>query len=163
MPHSETTRRATSPAASPMDWTSNLLTSDAEITYLIDRVRRIAVLGIKPESAAGHPAHEVPRVEQALGFTVIPVPVHYPDVTEILGEPVYRTLASVPPPIDLVQVFRRSANVAAHLEDMLAARPAAVWMQTGVRDDASADVLARAGIRVVQDRCLKVELRARGR
>lgn len=144
-----------------MDPSPNLLTTEAAITDLIGRVRRIAVLGIKPERAAGQPAHDVPAFLQARGFTIVPVPVHYPDVTVILGSPVVRRLADVPPPVDLVLLFRRSSDVAAHLPELLAARPAAVWMQLGIRDDASAAVLAEAGICVVQDRCLARDLRAR--
>lgn len=144
-----------------MNPSPNLLTAEAAITDLIGRVRRIAVLGIKPERAAGQPAHDVPAFLQARGFTIVPVPVHYPDVTVILGSPVVRRLADVPPPVDLVLLFRRSSDVAAHLPELLAARPAAVWMQLGIRDDASAAVLAEAGIRVVQDRCLARDLRAR--
>lgn len=146
-----------------MDSTSLLLSTDAAITDLIDRVRRIAVLGIKTEAAAGQPAHDVPAFLQRRGFTIIPVPVYYPDATSILGEPVFRRVADVPGPVDLVQVFRRGSDVAGHLPDLLAARPMAVWMQLGIRDDATAEALARAGIAVVQDRCLKVELLARGR
>ena len=140
---------------------SQLLTTDAQISDLIGRVHRIAVLGIKPESAAGQPAHDVPSLLQARGFEIVPVPVYYPDATHILGVPVYRTVAAIPGPLDLVQVFRRSSDVAAHLPDLLAARPKAVWLQLGIRDDAVAEALAAAGIAVVQDRCLKIELLAR--
>lgn len=144
-------------------WTNLRWERDAEVAALAARVQRVAVLGIKPESAAGQPAHDVPRYVQQAGCEVVPVPVYYPDVPMILGAPVHRTVASVPPPLDAVVVFRRSADVAAHLPDLLAARPTAVWLQLGIRDDATADVLARAGIAVVQDRCLKIEFQRVGR
>jgi len=96
------------------------------------------------------------------GFEVIPVPVYYPDVTTILGQPVYRRLVDVPGDIDLVNVFRRPEHVPPHLDDILAKRPRAVWMQLGIRNDDAAERLARAGIEVVQDRCLKVELMRMG-
>jgi predicted CoA-binding protein len=99
------------------------------------------------------PAHSI----QA-GLDVIPVPVYYPDVREIMDRPVYRRLIDVPPPIDLVNVFRRSEKVPEHLDDMLAAKPAAVWMQSGIANDEVAEVLSAAGIDVVQNRCLMVEL-----
>jgi len=89
------------------------------------------------------------------------VPVYYPEATEILGRPVYRKLVDVPGQIDLVNVFRRSRDLAAHLEDILAAKPRAVWLQSGIKDDAFAQKLDAAGISVVQDHCLMVELRAR--
>ena len=101
----------------------------------------------------------MPEYLQAQGITIVPVPVYFPEATHILGEPVYRTVAAVPqpPPLDVVCVFRRPAGVAGHLDDLLQARPAAVWMQSGIRCDATAEALARAGVRVVQDRCMLVE------
>lgn len=150
---------ATTPAA---DWRRHLLEDDAGIRALLERTRRIAVLGIKTPEAGG-PAYYVPAYAREVGLEVVPVPVYFPEVTEILGEPVHRRLADVPGHIDLVNVFRRSKDVAAHLDDILAARPGAVWMQSGIRDDAVAEELAKAGIDVVQDRCLMVELRYLGR
>ncbi len=139
-----------------------MLIDDFEsITALLERTRRIAVLGIKTEAQADQAAFYVPKACQEMGFTVIPVPVYYPDVTTILGERVYRRVADVPPPIDLVNVFRRSRDVAAHADDLLAAKPHAVWMQQGIRDDGTAERLVAAGITVVMDRCLMVELRLR--
>ncbi len=129
---------------------------------LLDRVRRIAVLGIKtPES--GQPAYYVPAYAQRAGYDVVPVPVYYPEVTEILGRPVYRRVADVPGGVDLVNVFRRPKDIPAHVDDILEARPRAVWFQQGIRHDGAAERFARAGIDVVQDRCLLVELRAAGR
>ncbi|MCU0622764.1 MAG: CoA-binding protein [Gemmatimonadaceae bacterium] len=142
---------------------SLLVESPDAITDLIGRIGRIAVLGIKTSAAAGQPAYEVPAFLQQRGYTILPVPVYYPDATEILGAPVHRAVADVPGPIDCVLVFRRSSDVAAHLPDLLAARPMAVWMQLGIRDAATAEALADAGIAVVQDHCLKLELLARNR
>ncbi len=96
------------------------------------------------------------------GFEVIPVPVYYPDVTTILGQPVYRRLVDAPGDIDIVNVFRRPEHVPPHVDDILAKRSRAVWMQLGIRNDDAAERLARAGIEVVQDRCLKVELMRMG-
>ncbi len=138
---------------------SNVLTTSEAIAALLQGTRRIAVLGIKTEAQAGQPAFYVPEYLHRAGLDVVPVPVYYPDVTEILGKPVYRRLADVPGPIDLVDVFRRSVDVAAHLDDILAAAPRAVWLQSGIRDDAVAERLAEAGMQVVQDRCLMVEHR----
>lgn len=142
-----------------MDRRSNLIEDDAGIDALLARTKRIAVLGIKTEAQAEQPAFEVPRYLQQAGFEVIPVPVYYPDVQEILGRPVHRRLVDVPDAIDLVDVFRRPTDIPAHLDDMLAAKPRAVWFQLGIRNDAVAEALARAGIAVVQDRCLMVEHR----
>ncbi|MDQ6925336.1 MAG: CoA-binding protein [Candidatus Eremiobacteraeota bacterium] len=143
-------------------WRAHLLDTPAEIRDLLGAVHRIAVLGIKI-AATGAPAYYVPAYAQRAGYEVIPVPVYYPEVTEILGEPVYRRLADVPGQIDLVNVFRRPHDIPAHVDDILAARPRAVWFQLGIRNDAVAEQLAQEGIDVVQDRCLLVELQAIGR
>ena len=140
-----------------------ILETDAEIDALLARTRRVAVLGIKTAAHADQPAYYVPAYAQRAGMTIIPVPVYFPEATEILGEPVVRQVAAISPPVDLVNVFRRSKDVAAHLSDLLAARPRAVWMQLGIRDDGVAAQLAAAGIDVVQDRCLLVELERVGR
>jgi predicted CoA-binding protein len=143
------------------DWRSHLIDDHDAITRLLASARRIAVLGIKIES--DRPAHFVPAYAQQAGFEIVPVPVYYPDATEILGERVYRRLADIPGEVDIVNVFRRSRDVPPHVDDMLAKMPRAVWMQSGIRNDEAAERLARAGIDVVQDRCLMVELQRRGR
>ena len=143
------------------DWRSRLLDSREQIRDLLGRIKRIAVLGIKTEAQSFQPAFYVPEYVQSAGYEIIPVPVYYPDVTTILGQPVYRHVADIPGDVDLVNVFRRSHDVPPHVDDILAKRPKAVWMQSGIRHDEVAERLARAGIDVVQDRCLMVELRGR--
>jgi len=86
----------------------------------------------------------------------------YAGPTQILGEPIYRRVADIPGPIDIVNVFRRSRDVGPHVDDILAKQPKAVWLQVGIRDDDAAERWARAGIDVIQDRCLMVELRGAG-
>ena len=147
----------THPAPPP----GRLLESPADVQSLLERSRRIAVLGIKTEPV--QPAHYVPQYAQRAGYEIIPVPVYYPDVTEILGQPVYRRVADVPGPVDIVNVFRRPSDIPAHVDDIIAKRPAAVWFQLGIRNDAAARQLTEAGIDVVQDRCLLVDLRRIGR
>ena len=93
------------------------------------------------------------------GYEVLPVPVYYPDVTRILGKPVHRSVADVPGRMDVVNVFRKSEDLEPHLDDLIKARPRAVWLQTGIRDDAFAERLLAAGIDVVQDQCMMVEHR----
>jgi uncharacterized protein len=139
--------------------TGRRLETSAEIDDLLARTKRISVLGIKTEAQGDQPAFTVPRYLADAGFEIIPVPVYYPEVTTILGQPVYRSLASVPGDIDLIDVFRRPADVTGHLDDLLAKRPRAVWLQLGIRNDAVADRLTAEGIDVVQDRCLLVEHR----
>ncbi|MFL6374800.1 MAG: CoA-binding protein [Pyrinomonadaceae bacterium] len=138
----------------------NLLTSDDDIREMLEGTHRIAVLGIKPETHSGQPAFYVPQYMAAAGCEIIPVPVYYPEVTEIMGRPVYRDLREVPGEIDMVNVFRRSEDIPKHTDELLAARPKSVWFQLGIRNDGVAEKLADAGIKVVQNLCLMVEHRA---
>ena len=143
-----------------MDWRSNILTTDAKVRELLGETKRIAVLGIKPESHAGQPAYYVPKYMADAGYEIVPVPVYYPEVTEIMGKPVYRSLTAVPGEIDMVNMFRRSQDVHKHTIDILEKKPKSVWLQLGIWDDEVAEKLARAGIKVVQDLCLMVEHRS---
>ena len=135
------------------------LESDRDLRALLTATRRIAILGIKTSAAAGQPAYYVPEYLQLAGFEIVPVPVYYPEATEILGRAVYRRVQEIPGVVDLVCVFRRQQDLDAHLDDLLLARPRAVWLQSGIRDDVFALRLTEAGIDVVQDRCLMVEHR----
>lgn len=137
----------------------NLLVDEAPIAALVRSLRRVAVLGIKTEAQLGAAAFYVPQYLASAGVEIVPVPVYYPDVREILGRPVFRRVQDCGPGLDCVDVFRRSEDVPAHLPDLLAARPRAVWLQQGIRHDETALVLAEAGILVVQDRCLLVDHR----
>ena len=145
-----------------MDWKSNIVTTDESIRELLESTKTIAVLGIKPETHAGQPAYYVPKYMAEAGYDIIPVPVYYPDVTEILGKRVYRDLSEVPGEIDLLNVFRRSEDISKHTLEILTKKPKAVWFQLGIRNDEVAERLAEAGIKVVQDLCLMVEHRALG-
>jgi len=139
------------------DWRTRVLVTPEAIGALLARIRRVAVLGARPASQSFKPAYYVPQSLQRMGLTIVPVVVHdHPD-TEILGEPVYHRLADVPGPIDLVDVFRRPQDLPGHVEDILTAAPSAVWFQSGIQHDDVAEQLARAGISVVQNRCLMVD------
>ncbi len=146
-------------AGQSADWHAHLLESGDQLRELLGRVKRIAVLGIKTEAHSYQPAYYVPEFVQSAGYEIVPVPVYYPEATVILGQPVYRRLVDIPGDIDMVNIFRRSQDVPPHLDDVLAKRPRAVWMQSGIRHAEAAERLARAGIDVVQDRCLMVEVR----
>jgi predicted CoA-binding protein len=141
------------------DWQSNLITDSDGIVDVIRQTRSIAVLGIKPESHGDQAAHYVPAHMLEAGYEIIPVPVYYPDVTEIFGKPVFRKLSDIGRPVDMVNVFRRPNDIDQHVDDIIAAKPRAVWFQLGIRNDQAAQRLAEAGIKVVQDRCLMVEER----
>jgi predicted CoA-binding protein len=138
------------------------LETEEAVRALVKRIRRVAVLGIKTEAQSDQAAFYVPEYLASVGLEVVPVPVYFPEVKEILGRPVYRRLVDVPGELDLVDVFRRPKDLPGHVEDILAKAPKAVWFQAGIRDDAIADKLAAAGIDVVQDRCLMVDHRRYG-
>jgi predicted CoA-binding protein len=146
-----------------MNWKENLIVDVEGIRDLLARTKRIAVLGMRTEAYAFKPAFYVPEYLVSAGLEVIPVPVHHPEATFILGKKVYHKLTDIPGELDLVDVFRRPVDIEGHLEDILAKKPAAVWFQSGIRHDDAAEKLARAGIKVVQDRCLMIDHRQLGR
>jgi uncharacterized protein len=139
-----------------------LIEGATQIRALLEHTKRIAVLGIKTEDGYP-PAYYVPEYAQKAGYEIVPVPVYFPEVTEILGERVYRKLVDIPGDIDMVNVFRRPKDIPPHVDDILAKRPKSVWMQLGISHDEVAKRLVAEGIDVVQDRCLLVELRRIGR
>src|SRR5688500_3603990 len=113
------------------DWKENIVTDGRGIAAILHDTKTIAVLGIKPESHADQAGHYVAAHMLAAGYDIIPVPVYYPDVTTIFGRPVFRTLAAVGRPIDMVNVFRRPNDIPPHVDDILAASPKYVWFQLG--------------------------------
>lgn len=126
--------------------------SEADLRALLQRTRTIAVVGMSknPEKDA----HTVPRFLMEKGYEVIPV---NPTATEILGLRCYPSLREVPKPIDLVNVFRPSEDVPPVVQDAIAVRAKALWLQLGIRHDASAEQARKAGLVVVQDRCMRVD------
>jgi uncharacterized protein len=143
------------------NWRGHLLDRPEQIKSLLENTHRIAVLGIKPDPA--QPAHYVPDYAQRAGYEIVPVPVYYPELTELLGEKIYRKLSDIPGEIDMVNVFRRPKDIPAHVDDIIAKKPRSVWFQLGITNDEAAEKLARAGIDVVQNHCLLVELQRIGR
>ncbi|WP_273429143.1 CoA-binding protein [Chitinibacter tainanensis] len=127
--------------------------SDDEIRRILQNTRRIAVVGLsdKPTRAS----HGVARLMQQWGFQIIPVTPK--PAAEILGEPVYADLASVPGEIDLVDVFRRSEEAGAVVDQAIACGAKAIWLQLDIIDEAAAARAQAAGIPIVMDRCLMVE------
>jgi predicted CoA-binding protein len=129
---------------------------DEALRALLEGVRSIAVLGLK--DGPGEDSFRVSGYLLARGYRVVPV---NPKLGEVLGERAVASLADAPGPIDLVDVFRASAHVSGHVDEILALspRPACVWLQLGVRSEEAAARLAAAGVTVVQDRCIMVEHR----
>jgi predicted CoA-binding protein len=149
------------PQADGANWRDHLIETPARIKTLLENTHRIAVLGIKPDP--DQPAYYVPDHAEHVGYEIVPVPVYYPDLTEMMGKKVYRKVTDIPGDIDMVNVFRRPKDIPPHVDDIIAKKPKSVWFQLGIRNDDAAEKLARAGIDVVQDHCLLVELRRIGR
>ena len=142
-------------------WRDHLIESPEQIQQILENTRRIAVLGMKPD--ASQPAYYVPEYADKAGYDVIPVPVYYPELTEMMGKKVYRKLVDIPGDIDMVDVFRRPRDIPQHIDDIIAKKPKTVWFQLGIRNEEAAERLAKAGIDVIQDHCLLVEIRRIGR
>lgn len=138
------------------DWRQNLIDNDEEIRRILQESRRIAVIGIKDESRASEPAHAVPRYLREHGYRIYGVNPNYPSV---FGQPTVARLTDIGEEIDIVEVFRAPQNIPPHAEEALQKRPKVFWMQSGIRHAEAAEKLARAGIKVVQDRCMYVEHR----
>jgi predicted CoA-binding protein len=122
---------------------------DAVVDRILSTARTIAVVGLSP-----HPyraSHGVARYLQRAGYRIIPV---NPNIESVLGERAYPTLRDVPEPIDVVDVFRRSEYVGPIVDDAIAVRARAVWMQDGVVDETAAERARRAGLDVVMDDCM---------
>ena len=130
--------------------------TDDELRAFLAGARCIAVLGAHVD--AEKPAHYVPDYLHRTGYRILPANPVYAGRT-LWGEPVRASLAEISEPVDILDVFRRSAQVADHTDEMLALRPGLVWLQSGIRNDAVARMLEDAGIPVVQDRCLMVDHR----
>jgi predicted CoA-binding protein len=143
------------------NWRDHLIESPTGVRDLLEKTHRIAVLGIKPDP--DQPAYYVPEYAERAGYEIVPVPVYYKELTEMMGKKVYRRLTDVPGAVDMVNVFRRPGDIPPHVDDIIAKKPKSVWFQLGIRNDEAAEKLARAGIDVVQDHCLLVELRRIGK
>jgi predicted CoA-binding protein len=131
---------------------------DITLRRILQTTRRIAVIGASPNP--DRHSYRVMQYMQQKGYRMLPVnPVA--GVGEILGEPVYTSLADVPAPIDMANVFRKPAAIADTTDDILGVarekKLHCAWFQLGLSDDDSATRLREAGLQVVMDRCLKIE------
>ncbi len=131
--------------------------SPAEIKACLLRIRTIAIVGLSADP--DRPSYRVAMYLQSNGYRVVPV---RPGGGEILGEKVYARLADVPFRVDLVDHFRNAAAVGVHIDEAIALKVPAVWMQEGVVDEAAAERARKAGLFVVMDRCMLKEHRKAG-
>jgi uncharacterized protein len=140
------------------DWKNRLISDDTGLERILRTARTVAVLGAK--AGVDQPAFYVPAYLSARGYRIFPV---NPTVAgrSLFGRPVVATLADLPEPVDVIEVFRRPEFLPGHAREILALpwRPAVVWFQLGIRHDGAAEALARTGILVVQDKCMMPEHR----
>jgi predicted CoA-binding protein len=126
---------------------------DEDIRYALEQTTTWAVVGCSPDP--GRDSHRIAALLQRRGFRVIPV---NPAATEILGERCFPSLAAIGEPVDVVDVFRRSSEAGAHVDEAIEIGAKAVWLQLGVIDEEAAARARDAGLRVVMDRCPAIEL-----
>jgi uncharacterized protein len=119
------------------------------VERILTSARTIAVVGLSPDPR--RPSHGVARYLQRAGYRIIPVNPH---VDQVLGERAYPDLRQLPEPVDVVDVFRRSEFVGPIVDDAIAIKARAVWLQDGVVDAAAAGRARAAGLDVVMDDCM---------
>ncbi len=124
------------------------INSKETIQRILEECKTIAVVGLSSDPY--RPSYGVASYMRGRGYKVIPV---NPNETEVLGEKAYPTLADVPDKIDLVDVFRRSSEAGAAVDEAIALGVKAVWLQDGVIDHAAAQRAHAAGLLVVMDDC----------
>ncbi len=130
-----------------------IINDDAGLRRMLENHKRIAMVGLSPKE--DRPSHRVAKFLLARGFTVIPV---NPGQKEILGQPCYPDLRSVPVPVDMVDVFRSPDDVPPIAEDAIAIGAKSLWLQISVINAAAAERAAAAGLDVVMDRCPMIEI-----
>jgi uncharacterized protein len=128
--------------------------SAAEIEALLQRIRAVAVVGLSADP--DRPSYSVAMYLQSAGYRIVPV---RPGGGEILGEKTYPRLSDVPFAVDAVDIFRKSSEAGAHVDEAVALGVGAVWMQEGVIDEAAALRAREAGLFVAMDRCMLKEHR----
>jgi predicted CoA-binding protein len=141
--------RQTNPKAA-----ESLRYDDAFVRGILQRVKTIAAVGMSANDM--RPSYFAMVYLQIKGYRVIPVNPRYAG-TKILGETVVGTLADLPAPPDMVQIFRRSADVPPVVDEAIRVGAKVLWLQLGVRHDEAAAKAAAAGLAVIQDRCPKIE------
>ncbi|MBJ6750637.1 CoA-binding protein [Geomonas anaerohicana] len=123
-----------------------------DIKEILTKYRTVAVVGLSPD--AGKPSHEVAAYLKRAGYRIIPV---NPAVAEVFGEKSYPTIAEIPEPVEIVDVFRRSEFVPEIVEQAIAKGAKVVWLQEGVVHEDAARRAREAGLEVVMDRCMLKE------
>ncbi|HVP05357.1 MAG TPA: CoA-binding protein [Dehalococcoidia bacterium] len=117
---------------------------------ILQKYHTVAVVGLSSDDM--RPSYSVAKYLKEHGYRIIPV---NPDETEVLGEKAYPDLLSVPEPVEIVEIFRRSEDVPPHVDEAIAIGAKVIWMQQGIHNEAAAAKARAAGLEVVQDRCMR--------
>lgn len=125
-----------------------------EIAKVLRDSKIIAVIGLSPKE--DRPSHYVSAYMKNAGYKIIPV---NPGQTELLGETCYKTLADVPGPIDIVNIFREASAVPAIVEEAIQKKAKVIWMQLGIVHNVAAQRAKTAGLTVIMNKCIMVEHR----
>lgn len=123
-----------------------------EIRTLLQESKTIAIVGASTNP--NRTSYEIMEVLLQRGYTCIPVNPLY---DEVLGQKCYASLSDIPVPIDIVDVFRKVEDIAPVVDEAIAIKARSIWLQLHLRDDIAAEKAYRAGLQVVQDRCIMVE------
>ncbi len=128
--------------------------SDKDLRGILETARTVAVVGLSPKP--DRPSYGVAQYLQSHGYRIIPV---NPGIPEILGEKTYPDLLSIPDPVDVVQIFRRSEDVPPIVDQAIQKGAKVVWMQEGIEHDAAAEKARAAGLLVVMNACMRMQHR----
>jgi predicted CoA-binding protein len=131
--------------------------TDAEIGEMLASAKTIAVVGISPK--AERPSHWIAKYLMDHGYRVFGV---NPGLSELFGQRVYKTLADVPEPIDIVDIFRQPDAVPLIVDDAIKLKAKVIWMQQGIVNNQAADTARAAGLKVVMNKCIYKEHTGRG-
>ncbi|MCZ6613660.1 MAG: CoA-binding protein [Thaumarchaeota archaeon] len=133
-----------------MDRANDGLT-DSEIIGIL-KLKSIAVVGMSRNP--GKAAHDVPRYLLEHGYDVVPI---NPNADRIMGLKAFASLTDIPRPVDLINIFRPSLDIPQLIESAISKNPTAIWLQLGIHHKQSEDKARENGIKVVYDRCIKIE------
>lgn len=122
------------------------------IKDILANAKNIAVVGLSDKQ--DRVSHMVAEAMQSRGYRIIPV---NPNASEILGETCYSSLQEIPEPVDIVNVFRRSDQVVPIAEQAVQIKAKILWLQQGIYNEEAANIAEKGGLKVIMDRCIKVE------
>lgn len=131
---------------------SSIMTRDGGLRRILDTAKTVAIVGLS--ARPDRPSYGVAAYLKTHGYRIVPV---NPKYRTVLGERAYADLLSIPEPVDLVLLFRRSEEVQPHVEEAIEIGAKTVWMQLGIVNEEAAAVARRAGLEVVMDACMKIE------